>query len=246
MCLDLQWSLKPLEQIQCLQVAYQAVLSKGIPAGSFARSVLQAACYKVAESLTVQAVREQPHQGELAGLINMLADRMAIQDTQVGSEIEDLKPTAGHAAGGVYDDEQWPSKAFPEGADVFDPDVVAQAVEKITTDKEGSGINTGPSGGGGGGGGGKAVSSAGGKDKEGPGIDAGPSTGSEGDGGGGGGPLPDKTPLPGLGDKEQDPRGGGEEKKEEREPRGDEEEEKSPCGGDEEEKELGEEEGGRL
>ena len=77
----------------------------------------------------------------------------------------------------------------------FDPDLVAQAVEKITTDKEGSGINAGPSDGGGGGGGGEAVPSAGGKDKEGPGIDAGPSMGSEGDGGGGG-PLPDKTPLP--------------------------------------------------
>ena len=147
------------------------------------------ACYTVAKSVTEQAVREQPQQGELVGLVNMLVDDMAVQDTKVGSDIEVLRPTAGHAAGGVYDDEQWPSKVFPEGADTFDPDVVSQAVDTI--------INAGPSGGGGG----KAVPSAGGKGKEGPGIDAGPSKGSEGDGGGGG-PLPDKIPLPGLGDKE--------------------------------------------
>ena len=62
MCLDPKWSMKPLpEQIQCLQVAYQAVLSKGILVGSFARSIWQAACYKVAKSATEQAVMEKPH-----------------------------------------------------------------------------------------------------------------------------------------------------------------------------------------
>ena len=84
-----------------MQVAKQAVLSKDIIAGSFARSILQVACDMVAKSVTEQAVREQPHQGEFVGLVNMLVDRMAIQDTQVGSEIEDLKPTAGHAADGL-------------------------------------------------------------------------------------------------------------------------------------------------
>ena len=74
--------------------------------------------------------------------------------------------------------------------------------------------------------------------------------GSVGDGGGGG-PVPDKAPFPGLGDKEQDPRGGGEAKKEEKEPRGDEEEKElgeeevdweEGTSGDEEQKELGDEE----
>ena len=102
-------------------------------------------------------------------MANLLADRMAIQDTQVGSAIEDLNPAAGHAADGLYD-KQWQSKVFPEGADLFDPDIVSEAMGTIT-----------------------AVPSARGKGKEGPGMDAGPSTGSEGDNGGGGGrPLPDK------------------------------------------------------
>ena len=126
-----------------MQVAYQAVLSKSIHVGSCARSILQVACYKAANSVAEQAVREQTHRGELVGLVNMLVDRMAIQGTQVGSEIQDLKPTAGHVAGGVSDNEQWPSKAFPEGADMFDPEIVAQAVEHIARGKEGSCINRG-------------------------------------------------------------------------------------------------------
>ena len=64
-----------------MQVAYHAVLSKGVLACSFARSILQVACYKVAKSVTEQAVREPLHQGELAGLVNLLADRMTVQDT---------------------------------------------------------------------------------------------------------------------------------------------------------------------
>ena len=177
----------------------------------------------MAKSATEQAVSEL--QGEFDGLANMLVDRMAIEDTQVGTDIDDLKPTAGHAAAAVYDDEQWPSKAFPEGADILAPGIVAQAVENITMDNECFGINAGPSDDGGGGGGGEAAPAAGGKDKE----SQGPSTGSEGDGGGGG-PLSDKTPLPGLGDTEQDAHG--EEKKEEKE----------PHGGEKEENELGQKE----
>ena len=60
-------------------MAYQAVLSKGILAGSFPRCRLHAT--KVAKSVTEQAVMEQPHQGDVVGLVNMLAALMAIQDT---------------------------------------------------------------------------------------------------------------------------------------------------------------------
>ena len=78
-------------------------MRKGILAGSFARSILQVGCYKVAKSVREQVVREPFHDGKLVGLVNMLADRMTTQDTQVGCEIEDLKPAAGHVeANGLF------------------------------------------------------------------------------------------------------------------------------------------------
>lgn len=50
-------------------------------------------------------MREPLHDGKLAGLVNVLADRMTIQDTQVGCEIDDLKPTTGQsAADGLFDE----------------------------------------------------------------------------------------------------------------------------------------------
>ena len=48
---------------------------------------LQVACYKVAKTLTEQVVREPLHEGKLDGWVNMLVDRMTIQDTQVCIEI---------------------------------------------------------------------------------------------------------------------------------------------------------------
>jgi hypothetical protein len=60
-------------------------------------------CNGFIESATEQTVREPLYQGELVGSVNMLADRMTIQDTQVGCEIEDLKPAAGHVeADGLF------------------------------------------------------------------------------------------------------------------------------------------------
>ena len=101
---------------------------QGIIVGSFACSILQVACYKVAKTVTEQVVREALREGKLAGLVNMLAGHMTIQDTQVGCEIEDLKPAAGHVeADGLFDklDEQWQSVV-----DLFDPSIVVEAMEK--------------------------------------------------------------------------------------------------------------------
>ena len=70
-----------------MQVAYQAALSKRIPVGSFARRVLQVACYRGAKTVTEQVAMEPLHEGKLVGLASMLVDRMTIQDTQVGREI---------------------------------------------------------------------------------------------------------------------------------------------------------------
>ena len=109
---------------------------------------MQVACYKVAKSVTEQVVREPLHEGKLVGSVNMLVDRMTIQDTQVGCEIEDLKPTAGHvAADGLFDepdDKQSNSEVFPEGADLFDPDIVLEAMD-ISKGTEGPGIVAVPS-----------------------------------------------------------------------------------------------------
>ena len=67
-------------------------------------------------------MREPNYPSELAGLVNMLADRMTIPDTQVGCEIEDLNPAAGHIqADGLFDklDEHCQSVV-----DLFDPNIV--------------------------------------------------------------------------------------------------------------------------
>ena len=104
MGLDMAWSSGPLAQkVERLQKAYKTIVGKGIPAGSYARSLLQVACSQVARE--VQASMQDlpnPHEGALVSLVNMLAERMAIQDVHVGSELEDLKPTAGHKVKGLH------------------------------------------------------------------------------------------------------------------------------------------------
>ena len=41
--------------------------------------------------VTEQAVMGQPQQGEMVGLVNMLVDRVTVQETQVGIEINCLR-----------------------------------------------------------------------------------------------------------------------------------------------------------
>ena len=74
-----------------------------------------------------------PLRGELASLVNLLAERMAIQDRQVGSDLEELKPMAGHAVKGVFNGgpQTWPCQAFKQGDDIFDPEVVARAAQEL-------------------------------------------------------------------------------------------------------------------
>ena len=96
--LDPCWAPTPfVEQTQLLQKAYNNCLEVGIPAGSYTRSILQVACSQVAKNAPVQEEVGQVQGGELGQLVDLFLKRLAIRDDQVGSELDELKPTAGHA-----------------------------------------------------------------------------------------------------------------------------------------------------
>ena len=102
---------------------------------------MQVACYKVVKTLTEQVETEPLHEGKLAGWVNMLVDRMTIQDTQVGCESEEFKPAAGHVeADGLFDklDEHCQSVV-----DLFDPNIVLEAMGR-SNGTEGPGVDAGP------------------------------------------------------------------------------------------------------
>ena len=88
------------QQTQPLQAAYQSCLLKGIPAGSLARSIVQVACSQAAKNAVSQDMG-QVHRGDMANLAGLLSKHLAIQDTEVGTDIDELKPAAGHTAAGV-------------------------------------------------------------------------------------------------------------------------------------------------
>jgi hypothetical protein len=143
--LDARWASKPfVEQIQLLQKAYKTCLDLGIPAGSYTRSILQVACSQVAKNALAQEVG-QVQGGELGQLVDLFVKRLAIRDDQVGSELDELKPAAGHAMAGGYGDDQWPD-VFKKGDDIYDPQVVSNAMKKLDGEgggsKEDPGMNT--------------------------------------------------------------------------------------------------------
>ena len=111
-----------VEQTQLLQKAYKTCLDLGIPAGSYTRSILQVASSQVAKNALAQEVG-QVQGGELGQLIDLFLKRLAIRDDQVGSELDELKPTAGHAMAGGCSDDHWPDE-FKKGDDIFDPQVL--------------------------------------------------------------------------------------------------------------------------
>ena len=118
--LDPCWVSKPfVEQTQLLQEAYNTCLVKNIPAGSYTRSILQVASSQVAKNALAQEVG-QVQGGELGQLIDLLLKRLAIRDDQVGSELDELKPAAGHAMAGGYGDDHWPG-VLKKGDDIYDP-----------------------------------------------------------------------------------------------------------------------------
>ena len=54
--------------------------------------------------------------GELANLVGLLSKHLAISDNEVGADMDELKPAAGHTAAGVYTgDDQWPTSTFRKG-----------------------------------------------------------------------------------------------------------------------------------
>ena len=133
--LDKQWSSKPfVEQIQLLQKAYKTCLDLDIPAGSYKRSILQVACSQVAKNALEQEVA-QVQVSELGQLVGLLKEGFTIRDDQVGSELIELKPAAGHAMAGGCDDDQW-TGTFKKDDDIWDPQVVSNAIEKV--DAEGT------------------------------------------------------------------------------------------------------------
>ena len=141
--LDPAWSSAPMvEQIQSLHTAYQTCLLKGIPAGSLARSILQVACSQAAKNAVSQEMG-QVQGGEFANLVGLLSKHLAIQDNEVGADMDELKPAAGHTAAGVYTgDDQWPTSTFRKGGDILDPVVVSNAMMKLAG--EGAGSQEGP------------------------------------------------------------------------------------------------------
>ena len=148
--LDAAWSSAPMvEQIQSVHTAYQTCLLKGIPAGSLARSILQVACSQAAKNAVSQEMG-QVQGGELANLVGLLSKHLAIQDNEVGADMDELKPAAGHTAAGVYTgDDQWPTSTFRKGDDIFDPVVASNAMMKLVGEGAGSeedpGIHAGSS-----------------------------------------------------------------------------------------------------
>ena len=139
--LDPCWASAPfVEQTQLLQKAYKTCLVSGIPAGSYTRSILQVAASQVAKKALEQEVG-QVQGGELGQLIDLFLKRLAIQDDQVGSELDELKPAAGHAMAGVYGDDHWPG-VFKKGDDIYDPQVLSNAMKK--SDGEGGGSKEDP------------------------------------------------------------------------------------------------------
>ena len=75
-------------------------LLKGIPAGSLARSILQVACSQVAKN-TVSQDMGQVQRGELANIIGLLSKHLSSQDNEVGNDVDELRPAAGHTVAGV-------------------------------------------------------------------------------------------------------------------------------------------------
>ena len=67
---------------------------RGVPAGSHVRSILQAACSKFAQVAVKEDLQRQAKDMQLAcsKLVALIADRLAIQDSQVGSDLDELKP----------------------------------------------------------------------------------------------------------------------------------------------------------
>ena len=139
--LDPCWVSAPfVEPTQLLQTAYNTCLVSGIPAGSYTRSILQVACSQVAKNALAQEVG-QVQGGELGQLIDLFLKRLAIRDDQVGSELDELKPAAGHAMAGGYGDGRWLG-VFKKGDDIYDPQVLSNAMKK--SDGEGGGNNEDP------------------------------------------------------------------------------------------------------
>ena len=59
----------------------------------------------------------------------------------MGSELDELKPAAGHAMAGGYGDDHWPG-VFKKGDDIYDPQVLSNAMKK--SDGEGGGSKEDP------------------------------------------------------------------------------------------------------
>ena len=90
-------------------------LLKGILAGSLERSILQVACSLAATNAVSPRV-EHVQGGELANLVGLLSKHLAIQDNEVGTDVDELRPAAVNAAAGVYaGDNPWPTSMFRKG-----------------------------------------------------------------------------------------------------------------------------------
>ena len=86
----------------------------------------------------------------MANLVGLLSKHLAVQGTEAGTDIDELKPAAGHTAAGVYiGDHQWHTFMFRKGDDIFDPVVVSNAMKKLVGEGAGSkeypGIHAGSS-----------------------------------------------------------------------------------------------------